>query len=158
MKTSIFFCLIFFSVFKTLAQQATVVSGGNATSTSGSISYSVGQVNFRFSLSETNSINQGLQQPLEISTLETDNFQDINLFMTISPNPTVNTITLKVDTNYLDSLHLNLFDLNGKQILCQKISNTETLIDLQNLVAATYLLKINDTLKTIKTFKIIKNK
>ena len=157
MKTIIFFYLIFFSVFKIVAQQATVASGENATGSGGSVSYSIGQVNYTFSTSAIGSINQGVQQPFEISTLGTDNYQNINLLMTVYPNPTVNTIILKIDNNYLDSLNFQLLDINGKQILSQTISEAETLIDLQNLAAAIYLLKINDTEKTIKTFKIIKN-
>ena len=157
MKTIIFFYLIFFSVFKIVAQQATVASGENATGSGGSVSYSIGQVNYTFSTSAIGSINQGVQQPFEISTLGTDNYQNINLLMTVYPNPTVNTIILKIDNNYLDSLNFQLVDINGKQILSKTISEAETLIDLQNLAAAIYLLKINDTEKTIKTFKIIKN-
>lgn len=157
MKTIIFFYLIFFSVFKIVAQQATVASGGNATGSGGSVSYSIGQVNYTFSTSAIGSINQGAQQPFEISTLGTDNYQNIDLLMTIYPNPTVNTIILKIENYYLDTLSFQLFDINGKQILSQKISATETLIDLQNIAAAFYLLKIIDIDKTIKTFKIIKN-
>ena len=157
MKTIIFFYLLFFSVFKTVSQQATVTSGGNATGSGGSVSYSIGQVNYTFSTSASGSTNQGVQQPFEIFTLGTDNFQNINLLITVYPNPTVNTIILKIDNSNLDTLNFQLFDINGKQILSQKISTVETLIDLQNLAAAIYLLKINDTDKTIKTFKIIKN-
>ena len=157
MKTILFFYILFYSLFKTTAQQATVTSGGNATGSGGTVSYSIGQVNYTFSTSGSGSINQGVQQPFEIFTLGTDNFQNINLLMTVYPNPTVNTIILKIDNNYLDSLNFQLVDINGKQILSQTISEAETLIDLQNLAAAIYLLKINDTEKTIKTFKIIKN-
>ncbi len=157
MKTIFFFFLILFSVFKTTAQQATVTSGGNASGSDGSVSYSIGQVNYTFSTSVSGSLNQGVQQPFEIFTLGTDDFQNINLLITVYPNPTVNTIILKIDNSNLDTLNFQLFDINGKQILSQKISTVETLIDLQNLAAAIYLLKINDTYKTIKTFIIIKN-
>ena len=54
-------------------------------------------------------------------------------------------------------MSINLFDLTGKQIYYQKITNSETQIELENLPKNVYLLQVADQNKTIKTFKIIKN-
>ena len=43
------------------------------------------------------------------------------------------------------------------QILNQKITSSETKIDLDNLSKNVYLLQVMNQIGTIKTFKIIKN-
>jgi hypothetical protein len=42
----------------------------------------------------------------------------------------------------LDNLHYQLFDVNGRLIRNENISNTSTIIDMNQLQAAVYLLKV----------------
>lgn len=148
-------CISF--VTNSYAQESIVVSGGNATGTGGSSSYSVGQVAYA-SLPGSNAyVLQGIQQPYEIITLGNDEFHEINLVMTAYPNPTVDVLNLVIVYDKLDDLAYNLFDINGKMIFGNsKIANSETSVSMHGLNQGIYFLGITNNNKTIKTFKIIK--
>jgi hypothetical protein len=156
MKKTLFIFVVLMS-FSSIAQQATVSSGGNATGIGGSVSYSVGQVAYTTQTGSTGSITQGVQQAFEIYTLGVNDFPEIKLSMSVYPNPTISTITLKVEDLSLNDLNIELFDIHGKKIQTEKIQNTNTIIELENLPSSIYILKVESGNKTIKTFKIIKN-
>ncbi len=156
MKKTLFIFVVLMS-FSSIAQQATVSSGGNATGIGGSVSYSVGQVAYTTQTGSTGSITQGVQQAFEIYTLGVNDFPEIKLSMSVYPNPTISTITLKVEDLSLNDLNMELFDIHGKKIQTEKIQNTNTIIELENLPSSIYILKVESGNKTIKTFKIIKN-
>lgn len=139
------------------SQESVVVSGGNATGTGGSSSYSVGQVVYTSLPGANNYILQGVQQPYEIITLGNDEFKEINLEMTAYPNPTIDILNLVVVNDKLDNLSYNIFDINGKPVSRNsKITTSETKVSLQELNQGIYFLAIKENNKTIKTFKIIK--
>lgn len=140
-----------------MAQQAAVISGGNAIGSNGSSSYSVGQVVFANQAGSNGNTNQGVQQPFEIFVLGTDDFLEIKLEMTLYPNPTSGNATLSIQNYASEKWSYRLFDLNGRIIYEQEISQSETQIALENLSASVYLIAVSDQNKTLKTFKIIKN-
>jgi hypothetical protein len=151
--------LLFLSVssFVTLqAQSGTVSAGGDASSSAGSVSYSIGQVDFRNITSSENSLNQGLQQPFEffvISVEETFIEMELNLF----PNPTRESVMLKIQSQDFDGLQYQLFDEGGKLLDTQKITGQETKIDMASYAMASYFLRVTKQNSDIKTFQIIKN-
>ncbi len=138
-------------------QQQPVAAGGEATGSGGSSSYSIGQIAQSFSSSTNGSVAEGIQQPFEISTLGFDNFPNINLEIAVYPNPTTNNITLKIGDFSVENLSYQMFDVTGKQIANEKISNPKISISLENQSSGIYFLNIQDINKTLKTFKIIKN-
>lgn len=157
-KTHLLLMLILLIGFsKIQAQQATLSSGGNATGGGGSISYSIGQIDYVMATGSTGSVSQGMQQPFEISTLSGNEFTQISLQMMVYPNPTTSYVNLMIENYDFQDLNFQLFDLAGKQILNQKITSSETKIDLDNLSKNVYLLQVMNQIGTIKTFKIIKN-
>jgi hypothetical protein len=157
LRKIIFLCSIFFSLFSANAQQVNVATGGNASGTGGSSSYSVGQVAYTNATGTNGSVNQGVQQPFEIFTLGNDNFPEIILSMSVYPNPTTAFVNLNIQNYAFENLNYQLFDLNGRQIQKQKINATETQIQMQNLASAIYMLEVFDNNILLKTFKIIKN-
>ena len=139
------------------AQETYISTGGNATGTTGNMSYSIGQV-FYSTKTGTNGnyINEGVQQPYEITILSNTKFAK-NIKLTAYPNPT--TDYLKIDLNNYESNNVTfqLFNINGKILKSGKINNNQvTKINTTKLNSAIYILKINDNNKQIKTFKIIK--
>jgi hypothetical protein len=138
------------------AQQSANAAGGDASGSGGSASYSVGQVVYTAVSGSNGNSNQGVQQPYEFFVLGIDNYPAINLTMSVFPNPTQNLINLKVESGSIDNLNFVLYDITGKAIISQKLTSTLTQVPLQNLAAGTYLLRVNDTQKELKTFKIIK--
>lgn len=143
--------------FTMLGQESVNASGQNATGSGGSVSYSVGQIVYTTNSGTNGSVAQGVQQPYEISVVLGIEHLEINLAMTVSPNPTTNFVTLKVANYEFESLTYQLYDLNGKQFFSGQTNTEETQIPIGNLPSAIYFLKVTNKNKVIKTFKILKN-
>lgn len=154
LKTSILFLLIGLGGLQ--AQEAIPATSGEATGTGGSVSYSVGQLVYTTNTGTNGSVAQGVQQPYEISTAAGIDVKNINLEHSVYPNPATDYLTLKVEEVELSTLKFQLFDMQGKLIKSSKLTSNITTIKLENLPASTYLLKVSDNQKLVKTFKIIK--
>lgn len=150
-KTTILIALFFTSLI--VAQETPVSSANESTGSNGSVTYSVGLLTVKTLESTDGSVSQGLQVPIEVLVLSINDpvFNDVTL--SVFPNPTTNFVTLKSGKH--SDLSYQLFDLNGKLIKKQATISSET-ITLNNLKSGTYLLKILQATKEIKTFKIIK--
>ena len=136
-------------------------SGGNATGSGGSVSYSVGQVFYTTASGTNASVSEGVQQPYEISVFTglKDNTA-IDLLYTVYPNPTSGKLTLKLDATTLPdvkSMIYQLYDVNGKLIRSDQLKEKETSIEMSDLTTSSYYLRIIKSKKVIKTFKITKN-
>lgn len=139
------------------AQESIPVSGGNASGSGGSASYTVGQVAYSTQKGSNGSVAQGIEQPFEISVaLGLEEAKGITLQCTIYPNPTSKSVTLKIENYDIKNLSYLIFDLNGRSIENNKISSNETYISMENLAATTYFIKIMNLNKELKIFKIIK--
>ena len=147
----------FFAGFTTHAQQVTSASGGEASGSGGTITYSVGQIVYTTNSGNTDSVSQGVQQPYEISVILGIDNHSINLEVTAYPNPTTNYLSLNSSNAELSTLNFQLYDISGKLIESRKIISSTEIIGTENLPNATYLLKITNKNKEVKTFKIIKN-
>jgi len=158
MKTKqLFFLFSFLFFLKANAQQSLNAAGGDATGSNGKISYTIGQIDYVSATGSNGSVSQGVQQPFEIFTLGTDDFPNIILQAIVYPNPTSSNINLIIENYSIDNLHYNLYDIQGRSIANQKITQQETNITMENLQNANYFLQVFDNNKTLKTFKIIKN-
>jgi hypothetical protein len=156
-KTKPFIITIVFAGFISLhAQGGPVVSGGNATGAGGTVSYSIGQVDYISVTGSNGNINQGLQQPFEFFTMGIEEDKDIQLEFSVYPNPTNSYILLKTDKEDLSGLYYQLFDMNGKQLSNRNISSPVTQIELEQYATGSYLLKVGNANQSLKTFKIIK--
>ena len=142
------------------AQTNVNATGGNASGNGGSVSYSVGQVVYTTHKGSNGSVAQGVQQPYEISVAGIDEANGISLKVTAYPNPTTDYLTLEIDASTslsIQSMSYQLYDIQGKVLQNQKITGYRTSIDMNNLVPATYFVKVIEENKAVKTFKIIKN-
>ncbi len=137
------------------AQESPTATGGEATGTGGTVSYSVGQVVYTTNTGTNGSVAQGIQQAFEISTVIGINEVSIDLKLLVYPNPTTNYLTLNVEDN--TDLNYQLSDIRGKIIESEKVSSNSTSINVVSLPTATYLLKVSKNKQVIKIFKIIKN-
>lgn len=138
------------------AQNNTVASGATALGTTGSATYTVGQIVYITNSSTTGTASQGVQQAFEITTLSTSEIPEIQLLASVYPNPTTQYVTLSVKNYGLTDLKFTLYDVLGKVIQTDFILQEETPLDLSNQQAGLYFLKINNTTSELKTFKIIK--
>ena len=139
------------------AQDAIPTSGGDASGSGGTVSYTVGQVVYTTNTGSNGSVSQGVQQPYEISVVSGIGDNTINLSCTAYPNPTTDKLTLRVENTEKLNLNYQLLDINGKVLESNKVEGSETCISMESLTPSIYFLKISDGLKEVKTFKIIKN-
>lgn len=147
-------CLITIGVF---AQEAIPATGGNATGSGGSVSYTVGQVFYTIHIGSNGSTAQGIQHPFEISVIiGTVVTNDIILTCYAYPNPTSRFVMLAVENYRTKNMTYHLYDNSGKLLENKSVDGNETLIDMSNLIVASYILKVSVNNKVIKAFRIIK--
>ncbi|MBE9468279.1 MAG: T9SS type A sorting domain-containing protein [Bacteroidetes bacterium] len=143
------------------AQESINTTGGNASGSGGSASYSVGQVVYTTNTGTNGLVAQGVQQPFEIMVVTgLEAAKGINLMVSAYPNPTTDFLNLKVDasaTLSIQSMLYQLFDINGKLLESKILTSNKTTITMDNRVASIYFLKVLDNNKEVKIFKIIKN-
>lgn len=153
LKISVVLVMLLVS-FGLRAQVSVNAAGGNAAGDGGSVSFSVGQTVFSANAGANGSVTQGVQQPYEISVLSvSENAENINL--SVYPNPSTDYLYLTSSDENSD-LSYQLFDMSGRLLKSGKVVANQTSIDMQDLVSATYFVKVNQGNKTVKTFKIIK--
>jgi hypothetical protein len=140
------------------AQESIPASGGVATGSGGTTSYSVGQVVYTTNAGTTGTVSQGVQQPFEISVVtQIKNAENIKLEAMVYPNPTKEFVKLKVESYKVENLIYEIYNINGKLLQSKKIENEETNIEMKSFAGSTYFIKVMQKEKEIKTFKIIKN-
>ena len=151
--------LLIFGFTGLFAQSDLTSAGGDASGGGGSLSFSVGQVNYTMNSGTTGNVLQGVQQPYDILvTNSTEKGIEIDLTVSAFPNPVMDRLILKVE--YWDaqnlSLHYQLYGLNGQLIEVKKIASTNTNINVRNLRPSIYFLAVYEKDKEIKNFKIVK--
>lgn len=156
-KVLIAFCVFGFGTI-IQAQNSIPATGSNAAGTGGTVSYTIGQVVYTTISGTTGMVSQGVQQPFDITVITAiEEASEISLEISVYPNPAVGYVNLNVKKYDADNLRYMLYDMNGMLLLNRIVEGTETLIQIGHLFPGTYLLRIADNKKEIKTFKIIKN-
>ena len=150
--------LLLFGLSNVQAQKTIPASGGEATGSGGSASYTVGQIVYVTKTGTNgNYIAEGVQQPYEIQVVtSTPEAKDINLSVSAYPNPATDYLTVKVENYETANLQYQVFDINGKLLQTVQATGQETKIETNNLVPANYFVKVLDDSREIKIFKIIK--
>ncbi|WP_196889626.1 T9SS type A sorting domain-containing protein [Aureivirga sp. CE67] len=135
------------------AQENSSASGGEATGDGGVSSYTVGQVVYTSNTGTNGSVEQGVQQPYDISVINVNEIA-IDLELSVYPNPTKNYLVL--ESKDTDNLNFQLIDVIGNVIENRKVNSESLNINLEKHPAAIYFLKITKNNQLVKTFKIIK--
>ena len=153
--TSILFSIV--SVGILYAQETTVSTGGLATGTGGTSSFSIGQAFYTTNTGAGGTMSQGVQQVYDISTSLGEEITTIKLELSVFPNPTKDYLNLKIDNELWNDLTFQLYDMQGKVIAENSLVESNTSIKMEGLPKATYFLRVAQEQKLLKTFKIIKN-
>ena len=115
-------------------------SGGNASGTGGSVSYSVGQVFNTTAFGTNGSVSEGVQQPFEISVLSGMDITGIDLYYAVYPNPTSGGVTILFPENKGNYV---LVDANGRLIESSAVDESNQKLYL-NLNKGIYFLRWNN--------------
>lgn len=138
------------------AQSDVITSGGNASSASGSVSYTIGQVDFISASGANGNINQGVQQPYEIfGPLELINIEGLSI--EVYPNPTHEFVYVELDNSKIENARILLYDVNGRLIKGNLITSEKSEINMAELATGNYYIEISSNDLKICTYKIIKN-
>ena len=149
---------LFLPISSTWAQEAMPAAGGNATGSGGSVSYTIGQLVYHTHNGQGGLVAEGIQKPYEISVVTSvGETPGINLFVSAYPNPTTDYLTLQIDEFTIAELSYFLFDMQGKLLLSERISDSHTSISMGNLVPAIYFVRVVQDNREVKTFKIVKS-
>lgn len=137
-------------------QQNTVASGGEASGSGGTVSYSVGQIDYISASGANGNINQGVQQPFEIFSVGLSEVQ-FDISASLFPNPAVEQIVLSIDLwdNYKNP-SFKLTDEQGRIVLSGGITSKETTVQISNLANACYYLNVLVDDQLVKSFKLVK--
>jgi hypothetical protein len=155
--------------FKGIAQNAqsntntimgTIITAGkDAIGSSGTVSYSIGQLFYTYIGQSVYNVAQGIQhQELYKTGSSIVNSIEPKVEVLVFPNPTTDFVT--INTKGLEfekgKQFYQLYDIQGRILKQNRINQNETQINLNNLTASIYLLKVYDNNKVLKTFKILK--
>lgn len=138
------------------AQESTVTTGGVISAVGGeSMSYTMGQVGYHILETSDHNMLEGLQQPIEI-------YSHLNLYeidhsgISLYPNPVINTVNLKWDSEAKGSWQYEVYNLLGERIFFNTVYASSIEVDLSALPPSTYILKVNQNSKNLKNIKIVK--
>ena len=151
--TLIVACLILHSVN---AQSNIVAGGGDAASSSGNVSYSIGQIDFQYTSSADYSVSEGVQQTYSFDTaLSIDDIQ-YDFQFSIWPNPSADEMNIEYTTSYELPLSLTVTDVKGAVVANRSVTQGQYSFNVNTWAAGTYYISLSngETVKIIKPFII----
>jgi hypothetical protein len=155
MKIKLYSILFWGFSVGTFAQTGIVAAGVKATGSGGTVHFSVVPIIYKTTNGQP--LTDGLQQPFEILTLTTDNFEPTLIELSFYPNPTTTNLHLVLKNPAYEDYFFQLTSLDGKTLIIpQKITNEDTVVSMESYPKGIYLLQVITNHKTLKTFKIIK--
>jgi hypothetical protein len=134
-------------------------SGANATGSSGTVTYSIGQVFYTYIGQSVYNVAQGIQhEELEKTLTTPENSIEPKTEIFIFPNPTTDFVTINMEGSEFENglKSYQLYDIQGRILKQNTINQTETQINLTNLSSSIYILQVYANNKVLKTFKILK--
>ena len=155
-KKNGFIIILLLCALHVQGQQQVVSSAGNFhANTSGSVSWTLGELAVETLTTAGNILTQGFQQ----SRLTVTGIGDIPLLdfeILVFPNPASDHLIISTDKEQHENLYYQLYDLSGKIVLQDRIRETETTIPVNHLKSAVYLLRIIEGNRQVRSFKVVK--
>ena len=137
------------------SQVALNASGGGSNTIDGSIEYSIGNVFYTSVTTNEGSLTEGVQHTYEITNVGIQE-QDLNISLSVFPNPTTDVLNLATCFN-TKGFSFELIDLLGNQLEIQLIESNLSIIKMLSYNTGTYILNIlSEDNKVLQSFKIIK--
>ena len=156
MKHYLFILLMLLYSTSLQAQEVVTTAGSYGETTSGSLSWTIGEPVIETLTDGTNTLTQGFQQS-KLTVTAINDLKVPGIELSVYPNPTNSFLSIDVKTDKQRDLLLSLFDLNGKLILQKKMAGNKQTIRMQNYKPATYILKVTEGNKEINTYQIVKH-
>ena len=136
-----------------------ITSGTDAIGTSGTVTYSIGQVFHTYiGVSSIYNVAQGIQHQELSETSDATDSTETTTEILVFPNPTADFVNVNMKGMELENKKRSyqLYDLQGRLLRQNKIDETDTQISLNQFSSSIYILQVFVDNKVLKTFKIIK--
>lgn len=101
-------------------------------------------------------LTQGFHQGVYTITTELENRLAIDAKISISPNPTTDLLTLKLESTKLENTQYFLTDISGKILQTSKVTSNIEQLNFATYASGIYFLSLKQENRVIKSFKIIK--
>ncbi len=137
------------------AQEVIATSGNYGETANGSLSWTIGEPIVETVSDGTNTLTQGFQQS-KLTVTAIDEKEIAGFEINVFPNPASDYLSVEVITDKQKDLEIILFDLNGKIILQKLMTGNKQTVNMQNYSPATYILKVTEGNKEIRTYQIVK--
>ena len=134
-------CITMSCVF---AQSNIVTGGGNAASSTGSVSYSIGQIDFQYSSTADYSVSEGVQQTYSFDTALSINDIQYDFQLSIWPNPSADEMNIEFTTSYESPLSLTVTDVNGAVVAKRSVTQGQYNFDVNTWASGTYYISLSD--------------
>jgi hypothetical protein len=152
MKRLLLFAFILSTVF-IYGQQNVVSSGANASSSSGSVSFSVGLIHYEEASGSGGTTSPGIQNISEVlATLSVslETLESIKIY----PNPSIDFVKVELPNNEI--VEYRLVSILGKILMTGTLKESSNSIDVSKLSSASYFLLLYQKNQKIKSLQIIK--
>lgn len=159
-KITFLTCLTIGLLFSVKTNAQTSVNSSNAylEQATGSISYSLGQIQQATFVKNGTMLSQGFQQPLLLIN-SIISLAALGLEIKAFPNPTSAQLQLAFTKGFNQGQYqIQLYDLFGRLHFQTELAAPQSAIDLSDQAGGTYLLRLLSKGQTIHTFKILKTK
>ena len=137
------------------AQQLVSSAGEFYQNSSGSLSFSVGELSIETFSNSNNILTQGFHQT-NLIAIAIKELKDLKFEIIVFPNPTKDFVLLKIPIENFTGLQYKIYDIHGKLLQNKILKENETEISFANFSPSTYFIKVSDGNKVLKTFKIVK--
>ena len=148
MKTTktiiLIFCFLATGANIVWAQQGTSASGGVAIGVGGSMSYTVGQLDYVSITGSGGAVNQGVQQPYEVLIETGIGENTVNLSASVYPNPTTGVFAFALNAEQKLNGEITVTDVTGRTIyskITQVVPFYQTTIDLSGFAKGIYFVQ-----------------
>jgi len=136
-------------------------SGNDAIGSTGTVTYSIGQVFYTYIGQSIYNVAQGIQheEVTEKALATKPNSVEPKTEIFIFPNPTTDYVSINMEGHEYKNgqRSYQLYDIQGRLLKQNTINQSETQVSLTDLRASLYILQLYVDNKVLKTFKIIKN-
>lgn len=140
-----------------MAQRNTAATGSDASGSGGSMSYTVGQVDFTMQSGPDGTVSQGVQQPYEFLVLAQSEPQGTPFESTLYPNPATGDVQLRITGGPSLPLRVELRDEQGKLLHEARFAGASAVVPLAGRTAGIYLVHVLEENNHVKTFQVIKH-
>lgn len=139
------------------AQDGVVPTGADASGVGGSVSYTIGQIDYLNATGTGGSLNQGIQQPATVGGVGAIN--EDKIFVSVYPNPTWDNINIQFldETLLQDDAFYEICNLLGEVVSQGKIYASVSTLSIEDFRSGGYILKLYTENSILQTYHIIKN-